>query len=241
MKNFKYKRKEVEFWSITGEILSQNKYSETHVHSSGGGGYVGKDGGHVSPPNVHSNTITNHEFWIKKSDGSEKSIQLSGHDIPLRPGQRITIISAGMKGKDSGYYSVLVNHHANEHWFLNKAEALNKQLKIYQATGKSILIAGALWWAIAQVSSRQLSDITAYSLSAGYSGLSTLLSADAANNILNPIWRAVSNPEPVMFGFCVAAGFIVLRLIIKIPRILKMHKMLNLHLESLAQACYKKA
>ncbi|NVK25944.1 MAG: hypothetical protein HWE10_13540 [Gammaproteobacteria bacterium] len=151
MENFKHKNKDIEFWSETGEILGQNKYSETHVSSSGGGGYVGKHGGHVSAPQVHSTTVTNHEFWIKKEDGSEKSVQLAGHDIPLREGQKITLISAGVKGKDSGYFSVLVNHNANKHWFINKAGPLNRHLKIDQATGKSILIAGGLWWLVAEV------------------------------------------------------------------------------------------
>mgnify|MGYP000277111991 CR=1 FL=1 len=151
MENFKHRNKEIEFWSVTGEVLDQNKYSETHVSSSGGGGYVGKHGGHVSAPSVHSTTVTNHEFWIKKEDGSEKSVQLAGHDIPLRGGQKITLISAGIKGKDSGYFSVLVNHNANQHWFINKASSLNQHLKIEMASGKSILIAGGLWWLVAQV------------------------------------------------------------------------------------------
>lgn len=151
MENFKHRKKEIEFWSVTGEILGQNKYSETHVSSSGGGGYVGRHGGHVSSPSVHSTTVTNHEFWIKKEDGSEKSVQLAGHDIPLREGQKITLISAGIKGNDSGCFSVLVNHNANKHWFINKAASLNKRLEIDQVSGKSILIAGGLWWLVTYI------------------------------------------------------------------------------------------
>lgn len=197
MENFKHKNKEIEFWSVTGEILGQNKYSETHVSSSGGGGYVGKHGGHVSAPQVHSTTVTNHEFWIKKEDGSEKSVQLAGHDIPLREGQKITLISAGVKGKDSGYFSVLVNHNANKHWFINKADSLNKHLKIDQASGKSILIAGGLWWLVAEVTGS------------------------------------------VETGAVIAGAFVVYRLATKIPRIFKMTKALDKHLESLAQHAYQ--
>lgn len=145
MENFKHRNKEIEFWSVTGEIMAQNKYSETHVSSSGGGGYVGTHGGHISAPSVHSTTVTNHEFWIKTEDGSEESVQLAGRDIPLREGQKITLISAGIKGKGEGYYSVLVNHNANKHWFINKADRLNKLLKIDVASGKSILITGGLF------------------------------------------------------------------------------------------------
>ncbi|MCE9924359.1 hypothetical protein LZ640_07655 [Aeromonas media] len=145
MENFKHRNKEIEFWSVTGEIMAQNKFSETHVSSSGGGGYVGTHGGHISAPRVHSTTVTNHEFWIKTEDGTEESVQLAGCDIPLREGQKITLISAGVKGKGEGYYSVLVNHNAKNHWFINKADSLNKRLKIDVASGKSILITGGLF------------------------------------------------------------------------------------------------
>ena len=118
MDSFKHKNKEIEFWQVTGEVLGQNKYSETHVSSSGGGGHVTQHGGHVSAPKVHSTTVTNHEFWIKTDDGTEESVQLSGYDIPLREGQRITLISAGVKGYDSGYFSILVNHNTSKHWFI---------------------------------------------------------------------------------------------------------------------------
>jgi hypothetical protein len=148
MENFQHENLEVEFRSTTGEILSQNKFSETHVSSSGGGGYVGKHGGHVGAPNVQSESITNHEFWIKTEDGNEKSIQLSGHDIPLREGQKITLISAGVSGKDSRYFSVLINHNANNHWFINKAADLNKHLKIEITSGISITIAVGLLWLV---------------------------------------------------------------------------------------------
>jgi len=36
MENFKHRNKEIEFWSVTGEIMAQNKYSETHVSSREG-------------------------------------------------------------------------------------------------------------------------------------------------------------------------------------------------------------
>lgn len=150
MESFKHKSKEIEFWSVTGVVLGQNKYSETHVSSSGGGGSVGPYGGHVSAPQIHSSTVTNHEFWIQQEDGTERCIQLSGHDIPLREGQKITLISAGLKEKDSGYFTILLNHAANKHWYLNNGNDLNRKLKIDQMSGKSLFLAGGLGWAVAQ-------------------------------------------------------------------------------------------
>jgi hypothetical protein len=144
MNSFVHRGKEVEFLQVTGEVLGSNKYSETHVSSSGGGGYVGKYGGNVSAPQIHSTAVTNHEFWIKTEDGVEVDIKLQGTDIPLRVGQRISVIAATRKGSERMWYSVLVNHSAGKHWFINKADDLNKLLKLEQCTGKSLIVAGCI-------------------------------------------------------------------------------------------------
>ena len=141
MESFNHRGKEVVFWSITGEVIGNNKYSETHssVSVSAGRNSYRRNGGF----DVHSSseTITNHEFWIKTEDGLEKDITLRDANIPLRQGQKITIISAGINGAGSGWYSILVNHSAGKHWFICSAEKLNWHLKLELITGKSLLIA----------------------------------------------------------------------------------------------------
>lgn len=148
MESFKHGKKEVAFYTVTGEVLGNDKYSETHVSSSGGGGYVGQYGGHISAPQVSSRTTTNQEIWIKTESGSEKSIQLKGYDIPMRPGHKITVISAGNKDADSHWYTAIVNHSTEKHWLLNKADDLNKLLKIELATGKSLLMAVLMFFCL---------------------------------------------------------------------------------------------
>ena len=213
MEDFTHRGKDVEFWQVTGEVLGTDKYSETHVSvsSSGGGGYVGAYGGHVSAPTVHStsSTVTNHEFWIKTEDGLEKDIKLRGVDIPLRPGQKITLISAGRKGAGNGWHSILVNHSAGKHWFINNAEALNKKLKLELLTGKSLLIAGAIAWGIAYLTAPN-----------GYRGKN---------------WNGAS--WEIALG---AAGiFIVYRLVVKLSRASGLIKNLKTHLENIAHSAYK--
>ena len=129
MKNFKYLDKEIEFYKSTGIVLDDKKFSETHVSSSGGGGYVNQYGGHVSAPQVTSSSTTHQEIWYKKENGDEKSIQLEG-DIPLRIGHKISEISAGNKDSDTCWRFALINHSTKKYWLLNNATDLNKLLDI---------------------------------------------------------------------------------------------------------------
>jgi hypothetical protein len=149
MESFKYKDKEIKFWRVTGEVIGQNKYSETHISSSGGGGVVTNRGGYVGAPQVHSRAITNHEFWIKKDDGSEMSVQLSDVDIPLREGHKISLIGSRPSDKKvKGQWAVLVNHSEGKHRFINKGADLNMSFKIAGVTGLSVLISAVIWFVI---------------------------------------------------------------------------------------------
>lgn len=154
MEDFKHRRKKLEFWSRTGEVLGSSKYSETQVWSTGGGGsgYVHPQHGgriNVSAPQVHSRSITHHEFWMNTPDGREHSVKLANKDIPLREGQKITLISCGRKGKRSGYYTILVNHSAGKHWFINTANDLNRLFGLERVTGVSVLLAVVVLFAVA--------------------------------------------------------------------------------------------
>lgn len=153
MDSFKYKNKEVVFWSVTGEVIGQNKYSETHISSSGGGGQVINGSGFVKAPEINTETIENHEFWIRKPNGTEKSIKLVDANIPLRIGQKITLISAGLKDKDTGYHVVLVNHNANSHWFVNNlVNITERKLKLSKrASVLPIFIAPFVWFFLSYV------------------------------------------------------------------------------------------
>jgi len=126
MESFIYKNKEVSFSSVTGIVLGgQEKRSETHVSSSGGGGYVGKHGGHVSAPTIHSSVTTKHEFWIKLEDGTEKPIQLSGCDIPLKEGHKITLVSVNKSKRNYEFYTFLVNHNSKETYDIKTGDVIN--------------------------------------------------------------------------------------------------------------------
>jgi hypothetical protein len=74
-----------------GEVIGQQKWSETHVSASGGGGYVGPQGGHVSAPTISSKSVTRQQFWVREDDGNEASFNISEDAFPVHEGQKVWI------------------------------------------------------------------------------------------------------------------------------------------------------
>lgn len=105
-------KKKVKFWTITGEVISSAKRSDTYVSGSTSG-YNGQVYG-----DVNSNVVVAHEFWLRKPDGTEEEVQLHGHDIPLREGQKVTMLLARPDGRKRGFYVALINHTAGKYWLL---------------------------------------------------------------------------------------------------------------------------
>lgn len=142
MKDLTINKNTFSFDSITGEVLSQNKFSETHVSGGGGGG----SHGHTRSVSISSQAITKHEFWIKTDDGREEAIQLSGADVAIREGQRISLITIWNPSKDTGYYAMLVNHTAQTKDFLLDYAKLGykNQYKVAKAGWGTWLIGIAL-------------------------------------------------------------------------------------------------
>lgn len=152
MHDFTHGDKTVEFTALIGEVVGSEKFSETHVSSSGGGGYVGKHGGHVRPAQITSTSVINHEFWVRTDTGVERDVKLKGRDIPLRAGQRITLISARRKGgAGSSCYSVLVNHSAKKQWFMCSGPLLGKFLGLAPFNFKALFFTIALCVALGYV------------------------------------------------------------------------------------------
>ena len=103
--------------TITGTVLSSEKHSQTHITGHGGGGNVGPSGGYVAPATITSQSVEKHEFWIRAEDGRERAFVFLGADIPLRPGQSVSVICVareeGLASQKGKWLSVaLVNHSA---------------------------------------------------------------------------------------------------------------------------------
>lgn len=144
--DFVHRGKTIEFHYATGEVIGTNKFSETHVSSSGGGGtvggYVGPHGGNVggsvSAPVIRSTAVTNHEFWIRTDEGKEIPIKLKGVDIPIREGQRITIVSANRKNREELF--AVVNHNDERYYYINDQNILNYIFGLEWSAIKSLFL-----------------------------------------------------------------------------------------------------
>lgn len=129
MESFSYKGKTLKFRKLTGAVISIKDRSETRLHSSGGGGHVGPQGGYVPAPTIRMEKTDRLEIWIKADGGNEECFEMPTTDIPLREGQRITLIFY-VGPEDKNHVSVLVNHDARRHWFLLNAESLAQAIAI---------------------------------------------------------------------------------------------------------------
>ncbi len=110
-------RGKLSLWVKCGEIIGQQKWSETKVSSSGGGGYVGPQGGHVSSPTITSETKTKQEIWIREEDGLESSLELSNKAFPVNNGQRVWIaLGAKSTNVDTARYLIAYNQ-ASDRYF----------------------------------------------------------------------------------------------------------------------------
>lgn len=148
MENLNYEGKEFVFWGLTGEVLSSEKRTETTAYQTQGRVNTYGNNLDVTMPTTQFQSVLKHEFWIKKGDGTEEAIHLNGIDIPLRPGQKITMMYVAEKGK-SGYKSAFVNHSAGKFWFINDAGDLVKHMNVFNYFGKSLLIALVTFFGLA--------------------------------------------------------------------------------------------
>ncbi|HEY8101770.1 MAG TPA: hypothetical protein VIF82_13555 [Burkholderiaceae bacterium] len=83
-------------------VVVDNVHSESvSIHSSGGGGHVGRYGGHVSAPTVHSRVIEKQRIWVKTEQGAEVNIDLTGANFPTRAGHRVAVTEVRKSGTEN--------------------------------------------------------------------------------------------------------------------------------------------
>lgn len=119
-----------------GTVLEEKKHSETNVYSTGGGGYVGNQGGYVSSPTIHSSVTTTQEIWIKTPSGSEKSLTLINRDVNIRASHEVSMVYASIDNGNNGYPVCFINHTTNQFRTLQDSAGLDKLLGLTKKLAK---------------------------------------------------------------------------------------------------------
>ena len=98
----------IRFDVVKGIVVGDKKWSETHVFSTGGKGYVGSQGGYVQLPTINSSVSTRHEIWVKENESErEFPICLTDAEVKVRAGHEVIVVIA-----DTGrhrYFAQLIN------------------------------------------------------------------------------------------------------------------------------------
>ena len=81
------------FGRIVGRVLHADRSFETHVEGSGGGGWVGPNGGYIGETKVSSHTSQHHKVFIRTDSGSEEAFDFKNWNLSVRPGSRVALIT----------------------------------------------------------------------------------------------------------------------------------------------------
>ncbi|MGB0921357.1 MAG: hypothetical protein ACPG1C_08555 [Alphaproteobacteria bacterium] len=123
--------KPVRLYAHTGILLDANQYTQTHISSSGGGGYIHPErGGYVAPPQIHSTIINHQEFWIEDRFGQVTPVQFYDSNIPMRPGHLVSLILVE-SARGGPFYCGYVDHTVGRWWGRGHDGELVTNLRIF--------------------------------------------------------------------------------------------------------------
>src|SRR2546425_9125985 len=124
MEPFSHSGNQVQFWSITGKVVSPTVRSETHINTSYGTATT-SGGVRYSVPRVSSNVVVKQQFFLLTDDGREVPIQLTGHDVPIRDGNTVTMIGGEVPPKGGDWLRIVV-HDTGQWWNLEHDQLPHK-------------------------------------------------------------------------------------------------------------------
>lgn len=104
----------ISFEQVTGEVVSTNASTQTHITSSGGGGSIHMGTGTISAPKIRSHNTTTQEVWIRSDDGHEHRYVFTNADAQVRPSQRVTVLTYYVSGNSGGEVARVFNHSSRQ-------------------------------------------------------------------------------------------------------------------------------
>lgn len=146
--------KTLDFYSLSGRVVSTNKSFETRMQaqttvSSGGGNIYGSNGnisGHIAPTHhtttVNSQTIEHQEIFLEDAAGQQHALKLWDWGVSCAPGHELTLVWAVPLGMGSGPYLHIKNHTTRKDYRQNQQI---EDLSTDKNFAKWLLMNGALF------------------------------------------------------------------------------------------------
>ena len=132
-----------------GVVVHADRRFETHVSSSGGGGYIGPSGGYLAEPQIRSTTTDHQTIFLRGSDGSEQSFDLQDWDLAVRPGSRMVVVWGARDGRSNGPFMGVRNLDTGEtrltdipRWQLGQGLLAGK-MRVWPSVLLAVLLGGA--------------------------------------------------------------------------------------------------
>ena len=101
-------------WTLNGVVADNQHSSSTRVYSSGGGGYIGPNGGYIEAAEIHSEVTTRQSVWITDDESKDGEVRFRNRKVSLRVGQRVTARFVALEGSDEWRLEIFVNHSSQQ-------------------------------------------------------------------------------------------------------------------------------
>ena len=85
-----------------GKVIAVSRWSDTHISSSGGGGFIGRHGGHIHAPTISSEVSQKIELFSLGDNGKETNIVLANASISFREGSNLLAVWGAEFGGENG-------------------------------------------------------------------------------------------------------------------------------------------
>ena len=135
--------KQVWLEAMTGRVADEKKWNETHIRSSGGGGFVYNGSGFVNPTRISNVNTTRHEFWLVAENGRELCVDLRNSSVQVRPGQVVTMAWGAVQGQKRGPFLLYQNHTTGERQWLQTGNTVLKAMGFAWLVLDNTLLAAA--------------------------------------------------------------------------------------------------
>lgn len=140
---------------VVGQVLHADRSFETTVDGSGGGGWVGPNGGRVGDVTISSHASEHQRVFIRTNAGHEESFDFRNWSLSVRPGSRLALVTC--VGPDARTQIVLATRNLDtgeEQWqdiraWAQRRGLLGGQMRVWP----SALVAVALGGSFALVAS----------------------------------------------------------------------------------------